>query len=72
MLALMNTSNEEGTSLTIDAKGNIVPKPYGVSRWANPRRYECSHDDCDEQSIRVSTDGCVHNCCGDWHHWEES
>lgn len=68
----MNTSKEEGTSLTIDAKGNVIPKPTGPSRWANPKRYECSHEDCDESAKTLSPIDGAHNCCGSWHHEEES
>jgi hypothetical protein len=60
----MNTSKEEGTPLTIDAAGNIVPRPNGYSRWASPKRYECTHKDCDNAAVVLSPGGnMAHNCC---------
>lgn len=50
---------------TIDSAGNIIPRPYGVSRWSTPRRYGCGHNiDCTNAAVKVSSANKVHNCCG--------
>lgn len=73
----MNEIEESGNvPYTIDSKGNIVPKPYGVSRWANPRFYHCEHfgyNGCDNAAqiyyrkvAGVETNHGInesHNCC---------
>ena len=55
---------------TIAANGDIVPKPYGPSRWASPRRYACAHPGCGEKAVVVKPAGAhegglsrAHNCC---------
>lgn len=55
---------------TIDSKGNIIDKPSGVSRWANPRIRPCQHKEC-EDAAEILSAGCpgmprAHNCCC-WH-----
>lgn len=59
--------NEARGSRTIDSKGNIVGKRYGVSRWDYPRKYECYHKECETPASILSA-GCpgapfAHNCC---------
>lgn len=49
--------------VTIDSKGNIVPKPNGLGRWHSPRRYECAHEDCTNPATILSSVGKAHNCC---------
>lgn len=49
---------------TIDSAGNVVPKPNGVSRWANPRRYNCGHGGCEIAAVRLDMSTKAHNCCG--------
>lgn len=60
---------------TIDSRGNIVPKAYGVSRWDYPRFYECKHDeDCENAATFLwrrllgDNDQKSHNCCGEHTH----
>lgn len=62
---------------TINAQGEIVPKPYGPSRWASPRRYGCVHPGCDRPAAVTAASGThdvdgpgtdrTHNCCGQPH-----
>jgi hypothetical protein len=64
----MNTSKEEGTPLTIDHSGNIVPKPYGAGRWHSPRLYNCVHDECENTAVITARKPTAHNCCGNHEH----
>ena len=64
------TSNEAGRPRTIDAKGNIVPKPYGKGRWHSPRVFKCHHDNCETPAAILSGAGKAHNCCGTHDHEE--
>lgn len=63
----------EQRRLTINSKGEIVPKPYGPSRWASPRVRPCAHPDCpNPASVLKAADAHTgdatvtkaHNCCG--------
>ena len=61
----MNNQASENVSQTIDAYGNIINKPYGVSRWANPKKYACAHTDCENIAVALNLLYKVHNCCGE-------
>jgi hypothetical protein len=59
---------------TINSKGEIVDRPYGVSRWANPKTYGCAHTDCvhpakvlkaaNAHPVAAGMPTNAHNCCG--------
>lgn len=52
---------------TISASGEVIPKPYGVSRWANPRVRLCAHG-CGNEAKSLRRDESLekaHNCCGE-------
>jgi hypothetical protein len=63
---------------TINSKGEIVPKPYGPSRWASPRIRPCVHSSdgipCENPAAITARTGAhaidetgkdtAHNCCG--------
>lgn len=59
---------------TINSKGEIVERPYGSSRWATPKRYQCAHTGCPVAAFILKPanahpagDGIpsrAHNCCG--------
>ena len=66
----MNTSKEEGTPLTIDSAGNIVPRPNGYSRWTNHRKFACKHEGCDKAAVATVVSPKAHNCCADHEHEE--
>jgi hypothetical protein len=56
---------------TIDSKGNIMPKPYGGSRWASPKNYNCNHEDgCLNPATVLNAIPSVHNCCNQHEHRE--
>lgn len=61
-------SATEKRQMTIAANGEIVPKPYGVSRWARPRTRSCAHRGCLEAATVLDTGHATgetgaHNCC---------
>lgn len=66
------TSDHAARAKTINAKGEIVPKPYGPGRWASPKRYGCKHDGCTNAASVLKSDHGIepgaaakaHNCCG--------
>lgn len=59
----MNTNQTGGNDpQTIDAYGNIIAKPFGVSRWAHPKKYACKHENCENAATILRT-APVHNCC---------
>lgn len=69
----MNDKESGNVPQTIDSKGNITPKPYGISRWASPRVYDCEHtEDCSNPAQflhrKVANIGKSHNCCGSHEH----
>lgn len=48
---------------TIDSNGNVIDKPYGLSRWARPRKYSCKHEGCELPTRKLCVEGKPHNCC---------
>ena len=70
-----NTNPDKGNKnrpLTIASNGQIVTKPYGRSRWHNPARRPCAHEDCDGVAKVLKPAGThengtgpekAHNCC---------
>ena len=52
--------------LTIDSAGNVIPRPYGASRWANQRVRECAHECNNPATVLLYKDVVkAHNCCGE-------
>lgn len=62
--AMNENEKNEKVSYTIDSNGNVVPKPYGPSRWANEKKYDCQHEeDCENAAILLVQGPWPHNCC---------